>query len=55
MSNTYEYQSIEFKVRTRTLEDGERVKTISIFVNDEEVVYGAESLEEAIKQFDYNF
>ena len=53
MSSAYNYKNIEFKVRTRTLEDGTISKTISIFVDDEEVVYGAYSLEEAIALFDY--
>lgn len=53
MSSAYNYKNIEFKLRSRTLEDGTTVKTISIFIGDDEVVYGAYSLEEAIALFDY--
>ena len=48
------YQDVSIKVKTYK-DDGVTEKTISIFIDDEEVVYGAPTLKEAIQQFDYVF
>ena len=52
MSSAYEYQNIEFKFRTRVLDDGEIAKKVCIDIDGEEVIC-ADSLEGAIKWFDY--
>lgn len=53
MSYEYKYQPINFAVRTHITEDEEKIRTISIFVGDEEVVWGADTLEDAIQHFDW--
>ena len=52
MSSVYEYQNLEFKIRTRITESGETEKKICIEIDGDEVI-SADSLEDIIKLFDY--
>lgn len=53
MSRESESEDITFKFRKVYTEFGDVNTVIDIFVGDEEVVYGARTLSEAIEQFDY--
>ena len=46
------YEDISFKVKTDYYTDGSSHQSISIFLGDSELVYGARSLKEAIEVFD---
>lgn len=52
MSGAYEYQNLEFKIRTRITESGETEKKICIEIDGNEVV-SADTLDGVIKWFDY--
>lgn len=52
---TYHRDKIDFYVETYITDCGEVIKSISIDVNEEEVVLHAENLQQAVKKFDYWF
>lgn len=55
MSGEYKYKDLHFKLATFRTDEGNVHRTVSVFVDDEEVVYGAPTLEEAVALFDVNY
>lgn len=53
MSRESESEDITFKLRKVYTESGAVNTVIDVYIGDEEIVYGARTLAEAIEEFDY--
>ena len=53
MSRETESEDITFKLRKVYTDCGDVLEVVDVYIGDREVVYGADTLAEAIEEFDY--